>query len=445
MTFRPASPPTPLREAHAHISSLGESLRMTDLSACTRLDDCLQLVALAANRARRTGPAPFARLHGARVEAWPEHRWPTLAELDAASGDDVPVVLLSFDHHAAAANSAALRAAALTPGLRVPPNGEVRVDAHGRATGLLIEQAAFRAWSAAPEPDAAGKHALVAAALRHLAAPGFIEVHDLHSQPWLGPMLGSMQRSGELDTLGVREIWLYPNIADADHAESTRDHWSTDRVRLAGFKVFLDGTLNSRTAWMLHPYRDPTPGLPTGKPMLSIPDLRAAIARAQKAGVGLAVHAIGDAAVRAALDTWQSAFHSMPGCLDASMPSPPALRLEHCELVDAADVPRFAELGVVCSVQPCHLLADVEALTRYLPHRLDRVLPLRELVAAGCTPGDLLWFGSDVPIVRADPADSIRAAVERRREGAPQSDAIAWDQRITESQAWQAFHSRSTP
>lgn len=409
-----------VREAHAHLYSLGESLRMTDLARCTSLEHCLELVAGAAGR------LTFARLHGARVEAWSTPRAPTRAELDRAAGD-VPVVILSFDHHAAYANSAALNAAGLSPGVVVPPNGVVTED------GLLIEQAAYRAWEASPEPDDAGKRSLVVAALGHLVGLGFNEVHDLHSQRWLGPILADLERSGELDALGVGEVWLYPPVADAPRPSA----WATSRVRLAGFKVFLDGTLNSRTAWMLDPYRDPAPGLPHGKPMMTLDELAGAMAAARDRGVGLAVHAIGDGAVRATLDTWErGGFHASRGRLD---PTVPALRIEHCELIDDADVPRFRELGVVASVQPCHLLADVEALRRYLPHRLERVLPLKGLVDAGCTPGSLLWFGSDVPIVRADPGDSIQAAVARRRPGAPQGEAVAWEQRIDEALARRAF------
>jgi hypothetical protein len=436
----------PLREAHAHLFSLGESLQMTDLAPCSSVRECLDHVARAASR------APFARLHGARVEAWSDARWPTLAELDRAA-PTTPVVILSFDHHAAVANSAALHAAGLTTGTPVPPNGVVCADpATGAPTGLLIEHAAFRAWDAAPEPDAPARRAAIAAALAHLASLGFDEVHDLHSQPWLGPILADMDRAGQLASLGFRELWLYPNVTDADHAVATRARWESPRLRLAGFKIFLDGTLNSRTAWMLEPYRDPVPAHPRGQCMLPLPELDAAMATAQRHGVGLAVHAIGDAAVRATLDAWEarhkgteaqrhgvpaSASGVVPSCLCASVPS---LRIEHCELIDPADVPRFAQLGVVCSVQPCHLLTDVEALTRYLPHRLDRVLPLADLIAAGCSPDNgLLWFGSDVPIVRADPHDSIQAATARRRLGAPESEAIAWNQRITEAQAWRAF------
>jgi predicted amidohydrolase YtcJ len=152
------------------------------------------------------------------------------------------------------------------------------------------------------------------------------------------------------------------------------------------------------------------------------------VADCDRLGLPVAAHAIGDGAVRAVLDA-----------IEAVRPRTPGFRIEHAEIIDEADIPRFARLGVLCSPQPCHLLADVEALRRYLPHRLDRVLPLRELIDAGCTPGRRLLFGSDVPIVRADPEDGILAATKRRRADMHPSQAIAPAQAITEPEAWACF------
>ena len=129
----------------------------------------------------------------------------------------------------------------------------------------------------------------------------------------------------------------------------------------------------------------------------------------------------------------------MLDAIERNRPSTLGFRVEHAEIIDEADVPRFAALGVVCSVQPCHLLYDIEALRRYLPDRVDRVMPMRELVESGCEPGVLLWFGSDVPIVRPHPEDSIRAAVHRRRVGMAADDAIGLRQAIDEADAWAAF------
>lgn len=417
-----------MREAHAHIASFGQSLVMPSLASCASVGECLDAVARAA---AALSPGAFLRLHSARIESWDDPRWPTLAELDAAAPRH-PCVIMSFDHHAAAANSAALKAAGLTAGQRVEPNGLVLADrATGHASGLLLEQAAYRAWEAAPEPTPAEWRGMVLAALHALAGFGFTHVHDLHSQPWLGPTLATLEQSGELPVQGV---WLYPPVASLPAAAADARSWSSPRIRLAGGKLFADGTLNSRTAFMLSAYREPLNNHPRGVAMVTPAQIDDAIRACEAVGGHLAVHAIGDAAVRMVLDAIER----------TATPRPPGNRhrIEHCELIDEADIPRFARLGVVASVQPCHLLADVEVLTRQLPHRLQRVLPLRDLVDAGCAPGGddaLLWFGSDVPIVRADPDDSLHAATQRRRRGLPQSQAIAWDQRLTFDEARRAF------
>lgn len=443
-----------MREAHAHILALGESLTIPTLDRCGSVGECVEAVRAASGRAE---PGAWIRFHSARVESWKERRWPTLAELDRAAGDH-PCVLMSFDHHAAAANSAAMRESGLGPGdvvgcdglprsgaeaaaMRGQPGcGEVCVDGEGRATGLLMEQAAFRAWTMAPAANSRTRREWVARALEVLAGLGFTEVHDLHTEStWLHAELDRMARAGELP---VQRVRLYPPAGYAvwnpGGFAREREEWNSDAVRVAGLKVFSDGTLNSRTALMLHPYREPIADSPRGRAMVTEPDLDEAIRVAESLNLHVAVHAIGDGAVRMVLDAIER----------TGTPRPPGNRhrIEHAEIIDAADVPRFAGLGVACSVQPCHLLADIEVLNAQLPHRLDRVLPLRELIDSGCRPGGedgLLWFGSDVPIVRADPGDSIRAAVHRRRAGEPEERAIAWGQRITEAEAWAAFDRRA--
>lgn len=426
------SVPGPIREAHAHLFAYGQALSMPSLEGCTGVAQCLDAVREAVARAIPHDGVRAVRLHSARVESWAEQRWPTLDELDAASGGAL-VAIMSFDHHSAMANTPALDRAGLRPGVPVPPHGVVCADREGRATGLLLEQAAYAAWSAFPEPRAEERRSIVGAALDALLAMGYREVHDLHSQEWLGPLLRRMDMEGDLP---IRVV-LYPNVSIIERVAAVAGAWKTRRVALGGAKLFSDGTLNSRTALMLHRYAEPLADMPRGRCMASPAEVEAAIRTAAGLGLGLAVHAIGDGAVRMVLDSVQRLG---PACPRGTV------RLEHCELIDRADVPRFAALGVTCSVQPCHLLADVEALNRYVPHRLDRVLPLRELLSSGLEPGVLgtpdnaragLVFGSDVPIVRADPEDSIRAAVERRRAG--DSEPIAPDQAIPREQAWACF------
>lgn len=430
---------TGLREAHAHLGALGEWLVTPSLASCESVEACLDRVRRAVAEARR---GAWVRFLGARVEAWREPRWPTMAELDEATGGvgGTPCVIKSFDHHAAVCNSAALAGAGLGAGARVGANGVVLADGGGRATGMLVEQAAWVVWEAAPSPGPGERRAWVRAALDHLRSLGYAQVHDMLSQAWLGPVLAGLHDAGE----AVMPVWLYAPAEDAG-AFAERP-WERPGVRFAGLKAFADGTLNSRTAYMTVAYREPAsvahaaPGAWFGKAMMTPVELESAMSRAAAMGVGLAVHAIGDGAVRMVLDAWEARGGGRGG---AAANGTPALRIEHAELIDAADVPRFARLGVTCSVQPCHLLCDVEALTRYLPHRLDRVLPLRELIDAGCRPGELLWFGSDAPIVPADPMDSVTAATKRRRPGMGEHEAIAWGQRIEADEAWSAFCSRA--
>lgn len=420
-------------EAHAHLASLGQSLAMPNLAKCASLAECLDLVRTAASRA---SPGDWVRMTGARPAGWKEQRWPTLAELDAAAPAR-PLVLLSFDHHMGVANSAALKAAGLHAGQRVEPNGLVLSDpATGAPSGLLMEAAAITTWNAAPDVSPERRAEQVQAALAHLAALGYQEVHDLHSQEWLGPLLAGLERQGPLP-LNVR---LYPPIAKLESVAAGRQGWESARVRLCGGKLFADGTLNARTACVLEAYRQPAPESSPFGTMMATPDqLDEAVRTAERVGLHLAVHAIGDGAVRATLDAIERVSRK-----PLSTPIVERHRVEHCELIDERDVPRFASLGVVCSVQPCHLLTDIEVLTRELPHRLSRVLPLRDLVDNGCRPqgGErtgLLWFGSDAPIVPADPKDSIQAAVHRRRTGMPASDAIGIEQGLTAMQAWACF------
>lgn len=413
-----------LREAHAHIAQHGRAMSMLDLSAARSRDEMLDAIAARA-RAMRAAQLPgWVLAHGARPEAWDDPRWPTVGELDRATGDR-PCLAWCFDYHALLVNTPALRATRIGADTPDPQGGIIQRDRDGRVTGLLLEGAAGLAWSRVPEPTPAERKAHVRDALADLARRGFGQVHDLKSQLWLGPLLAELDDDGALPC----DVRLYPLVEDLPEVHRGKGAWERNSVRLAGGKIFTDGTLNSRTAWMLSPYADPIPEHPTGTPMMSPERIEDAVRACDALGLPLAAHAIGDAAVRAVLDA-----------IERVRPRAPLQRIEHAELIDVADVPRFARLGVVCSVQPCHLLADIEALTRLLPHRLDRVLPLRDLIDAGCEPGELLWFGSDTPIVRPDPEDSVRAATQRRREGMDASVAIAPSQAIGEAEAWACFH-----
>lgn len=395
-------------------------LKGGSLGGCRSQSDVLDAVRNAVTGSRDE-PGSIVLLPDARPEAWTEASFPPLNALDAAAGGR-PVVLRTFDYHSMMVSSAALALAGITDRAPDPAGGRIVRDKDGAPTGLLLEAACgpINALFDLNRVDARDLAAM-------LAAEPFAEYHEMLAQPDLGESLLAVARLAREQDSGIAmpRIELYADVARLDEAVAESSGWSRDWLRLAGGKVFVDGTLNSRTAWMLEPYADGPAEHPAGMALMDRKAIEDAIRRCARHGLQLACHAIGDGAVRAVLDA-------------AERVRPPrwTVRIEHAEVIDAADVGRFAELGVIASVQPCHLLTDIEALSRAIPDRLDRVLPLRELVGSGLEPGRTLVFGSDAPIVRTDPDDSIRAAVHRSRAD---SVAIAPEQAITEAAAWACF------
>jgi predicted amidohydrolase YtcJ len=413
---------TGLRESHAHVAMLGRELSALALHDCTSRGEALDRIASEVARLREAREPAWLVAAGVRVAAWDQPHWPTMEELDALCPDRACFVR-GFDYHSCAVNRQAFERAGLRDSSPNPPGGVICRGGGGSPTGLLLEAAYGLVRDAVPEPTPDQWKRMLRLGLSTLTSHGFAAVDDLLSQPWLGPMLAEMHDAGELP-LRVRLYAPWDRIGE--ESEAARVYSRPGRVELGGGKAFADGTLNSRTAWMLEPYRDPLPGHPCGSALMPEPALRSAMRACAGVGTSLAVHAIGDAAVRAVLN----ARETTPGA---------NVRLEHAEVIDAADVPRFAALGVTCSVQPCHLLCDEEVLRRQLPDRLDRVLPLRDLLASGLVPGRGLVFGSDAPIVRPDPGDSVVAATLRRRADSPAGSAIAPAQAIPEESAWACF------
>jgi predicted amidohydrolase YtcJ len=410
-----------LREAHAHIFQLGRSLSMVELGACASAEQMLDEIAA---RAQALDEHEWVLAQGARPQGWDDPSWPTREQVDHAGGGR-PVVAWCFDYHAMVASSAALTHAKIDASTKIE-SGVVELDENGDPTGLLLEHAALRMWACVPEPDESVRRTLVLEACRHLHDLGYTEVHDLKAQPWLGSILSELIASGEIDM----RFDLYPLIPDLKASIEAQREGFDERVRIAGGKCFVDGTLNSRTAWMLHPYADGRPDQPCGTAMMTPKQIDNALCACKEHRLPLASHAIGDAAVRAVLDAIERNGCNRTGC-----------RIEHAELIDEADLRRFVDQGVIASLQPCHLLPDMEALRRAVPDRLDRVLPIRSLLKSGLAPGIELLFGSDVPIVRADAQDSIQAAVERRRSGMDESESINPDEAIDEETAWVCFAS----
>jgi predicted amidohydrolase YtcJ len=335
-----------------------------------------------------------------------------------------PVLLHSKDFHSLWVNSAALAAAGIGDTTVDPPGGRFERDDRGRATGLVREHAVRAFATLTPAPDPAREREHVRDAVRSLHAEGVTAVHDFE-----GPAESALLRAvcGAGDGSPLRVLMHVPH-AQLDHllatglASGIGDSW----FRLGAVKLFADGTLGSRTAAMLEPYAGEN-----GRGMDLIPpdELQEIVRRAVTGGVSVAVHAIGDRAVRHTLD----AFAAAPADRVASLALP--LRIEHAQLVQPDDLPRFAALGVVASMQPSHCVSDRPLVRRYWPRWLDHAYPWAELARTGAH----LAFGSDAPVEPPSVALGLHAALTRRAPGDPAGEALSPRQRVDLGQALAAY------
>ena len=425
-------PPGPWRDAHLHLAEHGLELACINLADCATLDEALQRIAQRADETpSETG---WLKATGARAEAWPQRRLPNAEELHHAGGGR-KVLVVSFDHHMMSVSRRVLEMAGVTPSTPSEYRsssafggsvGAIEKDPEtGEATGVLIEAACDIVRTLRPEVTPDERTEAIRAAQDDLIRLKIVEVHDMFATADLVSALQRLDSSGDL---ALNVVLYAPPAHLGGVIEALRACAPSPRVRLGGLKLFTDGTLNSRTAWMLEPFADAPPAHPSGTPMMTNEEIAHACWVARSHGLPIAAHAIGDGAVRAVLNAIESTDCAHNGC-----------RIEHAELVHPDDLGRFAELGVIASVQPCHLLPDIEALRKAVPDRLDRVLPIRALIDSGLEPGTGVLFGSDVPIVRAAPGDSIQTAVHRRRAGMSADQAIGIEQAITEDEAWACF------
>jgi len=414
-----------LREAHAHIYDFGDALACVDLGACRSREQLLQTIAGA--EPDHTG---WIRGMRAMPESWDDPAWPTHAELhDAARGS--PCYARSLDIHSLCASTAALEAAGIDDSTPDPANGVIVRDESRKANGLLLELACDLVLNAVPEPTFEQRKQTVRTALERFASLGYVEVHDMLSRDWLGPACAALEKEANLACAVV----LHP-LFEHCRAELERyPHYASERIRFGGAKIFTDGALNSRTAFMLEPFARPRQGIERGIALWSEEKLRSAIRECEDMRLPIVAHAIGDAAVRRLFNA-----------IDSASPKTPGTRIEHAQFVDEHDVPRFARLGVIVSPQPCHLLTDIEPILRLLPHRAHRAFPLRDLwdayAGAGLDPARHIWFGSDAPVVPPNPQDNLQAAVHRTRAGEPGCPVIAPEQALTEAEARSLMNAR---
>jgi predicted amidohydrolase YtcJ len=327
-------------------------------------------------------------------QGWDANNWshpPDRAELDALHPG--PVYLDSLDVHAAWVNSASLAVAGISRATPDPYGGRIVRDGAGEPTGLLLERAVELMLPHLPEPPDAVLDEALHEAQAEAHRLGLTGIHNVEGDA----ALAAFRRLEDAGALRLR-VLFHPPVTSlpALQRSGTRSGVGTAWLRIGGIKMFLDGSLGSRTAWMLEPFEGTRD---RGMPITSEDEASAAMRSAALSGIASAVHAIGDAAVRRALD--------LMGALPrVAIPH----RIEHFQCVHPADLDRAAASGIVVSMQPAHLLTDIPLVDRHWGPRGRGAYAFESLRRRG-TP---MVFGSDVPVASLDPREGLFAALERR-------------------------------
>lgn len=409
-----------LIDAHGHVMGLGFAALTLDLSATRSLDEAL--TAIRTYAAANPG-LPWIMGTGWNQELWGLGRFPTAAELDSAVGDR-PVWLERVDGHAGWANSRAMTAAGVTAATRAPAGGRIE-SVGGRPSGIFVDAAMDLINRHRPAPLARDRDHALALAQERLLAAGITTVADMGTtiEDWQ-----AYRRAGDAGTLNLRIIGYAAETEQmALIAGSGPTPWLyQDRLRLVGVKLYLDGALGSRGAWLLQPYSDAAGQ--RGLPLMSESALRNRIVRASMDGFQVAVHAIGDAANREALNAIADVAPSFAG--DRRW------RIEHAQIVDPADIARFGQHGVVASMQPVHQTSDrVMAEVRLGSERLTGAYAWRSIAATGAT----LAFGSDFPVENPNPFVGLAVAITREDAAGQPFGGWRPEERLTREAAIAGF------
>ena len=427
-----------LIDAHAHVMNLGKFLRTVDLVGTTGVEEVAARVREAAVD-RPAGEWILGR--GWDQNDWAVKEFPTAAALDGAAPDH-PVWLTRVDGHAGWASSRAMELAGITAATPDPDGGRIVRDEAGNPTGVFIDNAEDLVDAAIPSPGPEEMAARLAAAQERMASVGLTGVHDMGTEIQEVELFREWAEAGRLiprivsylDSSDTTLMGALDSIAAAESAEPG------DRFRIRGVKFYADGALGSRGAALLEPYSDD----PANEGLLVTPPdaLEAGMARAVRLGLQPAIHAIGDRGNRIALDAIAAAEAVAGGVTDARPGASsvsyyaPAPRIEHAQVVALEDIPRFAELDVIASMQPTHATSDMYwAEERVGPERVQGAYAWRKMLDAGVP----LACGSDFPVESTNPFYGLYAAVTRQdQEGWP---AGGWrpEERLTQDEALACF------
>ncbi len=415
-----------MTDAHFHYRDWALGLRQLPLAETTSLDDLKERLA---EKARQTPTGDWIQGQGWNETRWPDQRMPTRADLDEAAPNH-PVILWRCDLHLVVVNSRALQEAGITADTPNPPQGVIAHDEAGEPTGALRELAINLVTDIIPPPTEEATVEAMREGFPILHCLGLTGVHDYRIMGGEDgpPAFHAYQTLQKSDWLELR-MWM--NIPgerlDEAIALGLRTGFGDNYLRVGHVKLFSDGGQGARTAWMLEPYEDTGE---CGMPLTPMDEIGEAIRKSDRAGLTVAIHAIGDRANRELINV----FEQLP-TQRATGGTNALHRIEHVQMIRPEDVERLAQLEVVASVQPIHATDDIPMIEASVGARGRFAYPFRDLLDAGVT----LAFGSDCPVADPNPLQGIHAAVTRQRLSGDPPGGWYPEQRLSVAEAVWGF------
>jgi predicted amidohydrolase YtcJ len=409
-----------LTDAHAHVYSFGRLQSELDLAGVASVDEALRQIRA---YAKEHPHLEWILGRGWNQVLWPDKKFPNASQIDAVLSDR-PVWLRRVDGHAGWANSAAMKSAGIDDDTPHPIGGKIMRDANGRATGVFIDRAMDLIVANLPAADKDDYRQAIRAAMNKLAAEGITSVHDAGIDLMNAEVYLSMADSGELALRIYAMIGGAGDVLDAI-AKPIRAY-GNDHLEIAAVKLYADGALGSRGAAMIEPYSDDAEN--RGLAFWSQSQLDGFVGKANDLGFQVGIHAIGDRGNRMALDAFEKIQHGKP--------SPLRNRIEHAQIIQLEDIPRFAELGVIASIQPTFATSDKNmAEDRVGADRILGGYAWRRLLASGA----VIASGSDFPVELSNPFHGLYAAVTRKDRGGKPEGGWYPDQALTRAEALHSF------
>ncbi len=405
-------------DAHTHFLSYCLRQNQIDLTGISFLDKTLEKIS---NHIKIKKPKGWIKGSGWNQNLWSPNCFPTRHELDKIC-PDIPICLDARDYHSAWCNSKALELAGIDSATTWDDTGEIVKDSDGQPTGILKEDARRLVWkvmgSESVDDRVSALREYQSLAFQNgLSGVGCMETMDDFEA------YKKLNDSGELK-LRIGFYWPIRFLEDAIK-KGMKSGDGNERLRFCGMKIFLDGTLGSQTAHMLEPFENSEN---CGIQILTQNEVDDLVLHAAEHNIACAIHAIGDAANRKALNAFEKAKKFFPQ-------KKLRQRIEHAQIIHPSDIPRFAELGAIPSMQAIHIPEDIDTANRYWGSRTKNAYPFRSLIQNRA----MLALGSDIPIETCNVFEGLYSAIYRTRR----HDLESWhpEQVLFMSEAVEAYTS----